>query len=1638
MDRCVEQVAAVNPYRFQSHHICQRICRRLLFLLAVLVLNVVGVESQDLAAFEQGVKPYGAYHGSDIDSISMVNGSLSLRIPLISYPQRGGALKLGFSVIYRNPFYTNTDNCYNNPDPNCVPNKWTYHLTYGAPYPSGGGAPVSIVNDFGPTVLNHMFNGHVAGLEIHEPDGVTHLMSGISIDATGYSYSYNSTLGTYGTGILIDRHGVRYYVPYASSGSGNVPTGIINKIEDANGNILTPNTDQLGRQVSWTDTMGRVIPVPTFTTTTDYTGCTGSLTTDSAFLWTPPGPSGGTSQFKLCNARFPVSYIPPGCGTGCTGVNASELSLQSIVLPNGTAWTFALDSHGSLSKITLPTGGSISYTWNINTPSGCFPPPDIMYDYASAATSRTVDANDGTGGHKWTYALTWPSGKSQTVVTDPNLNDAVHTESFLGSCSAYETELDQYSGSYIAGTLLKKTATTYSSVPYPLETQIAANVAPLTVTTTDVLSGKASKIAMTYDAGVNVSGTNIIYGDVLTRKEYDFDGSLLRNTVNTYMAFTGPNATSYLANNLISLPYTVQVQNGGGTQVSLTQYKYDETARASSSLTSSYQFDTAPPSGNYRGNKTSVLRWLNSGTFTCPSGTSGGSSGNLISKKTYFDDGMLNTTADPCANTTTYAYSLTYWGALPTTITNSLSQKTTNVYDFNTGLLTSSTDPNTLVTSHTYDSLWRPLQTTHPDSSLDTDTVAHQEASTPFTATVTSMINTAQSTAPLTVFDGLGRTSQTQLTTDPQGKVYTDTTYDALGRVATVTNPYRTGTDSTTSSGRTTYGYDALSRKTSETYADNAVLTTAYCGPSTLVTDPTGKWRRSRVDGLGRLVEIDEPNSLTAAVASTGCPGTNDPIWVTTYTYNALGDLMSVVQNGSRNRTFAYDSLSRLLTAANPENGTITYTYNPDGTLLTKKDARSITTCFGDWSSSTSTCTASTGYDALHRVLKTTYSNGDPTLTFAYDGTGCLSLSACQNIGHRTGMTDGAGSESWAYEVDKTNNRSIHREQRTTNSITKTTTYYLDFQGNVTQIFYPTGRTVNYTYNAANRPSTAADSSNGITYVTGWKTPPASTACTSGSACYTPQGSLYAMSVGQTSSFTGLNMLETFNSRLQPNEIKASSTAGTSMDLTYSFNQGTTGPNAGHLGTITNNLDNTRSEGFAYDQLNRLSVAGTVVDTGSNCWGYQYNYDAWGNLLAQAAFTQYYSTCTQGNMAAVLADNSNHISALSYDLSGNTNTDGVESYTWNGESQLKTAGGVTYTYDGDGRRASKVGSKLYWYGSGGEILAETDSAGNLQNEYVYFGGRRVAMVPASGSALYYAEDFLGSSRVIVQSNGTLCYDADFTPFGAERVITNTCPQNYKFEGKERDTETGNDDFGAREYSWRFGRWLSSDWSAVPVPVPYANLTNPQTLNLYSMVADDPESFADLDGHAGFWSPEPTQPKQSDCGDDNCYYSWVKHGSCFDGRCIQATNTAQKKCPADACVTAPMPQGPDPVAVEMNMRLFMMKQAQAAGWAVWRSPYTQNVLMLIVAIATHGEGGEGGEVGGEDVGGEGEAPEPQSEPGTAKDRSPQGTEDQLKDMEREQKDYRRGRRRRPVDSIEKSKQNLKKSVKDNPSVKDWEQ
>jgi len=70
----------------------------------------------------------------------------------------------------------------------------------------------------------------------------------------------------------------------------------------------------------------------------------------------------------------------------------------------------------------------------------------------------------------------------------------------------------------------------------------------------------------------------------------------------------------------------------------------------------------------------------------------------------------------------------------------------------------------------------------------------------------------------------------------------------------------------------------------------------------------------------------------------------------------------------------------------------------------------------------------------------------------------------------------------------------------------------------------------------------------------------------------------------------------------------------------------------------------------------------------------------------------------------------------------------------------------------------------------------------------------------------------------------------------------------RYTGKERDAESGNDYFEARYYASSMGRFLSPDWAAKEEPVPYATFDDPQSLNLYSYVRNNPLTRADKDGH----------------------------------------------------------------------------------------------------------------------------------------------------------------------------------------------
>src|SRR5687767_3217547 len=92
------------------------------------------------------------------------------------------------------------------------------------------------------------------------------------------------------------------------------------------------------------------------------------------------------------------------------------------------------------------------------------------------------------------------------------------------------------------------------------------------------------------------------------------------------------------------------------------------------------------------------------------------------------------------------------------------------------------------------------------------------------------------------------------------------------------------------------------------------------------------------------------------------------------------------------------------------------------------------------------------------------------------------------------------------------------------------------------------------------------------------------------------------------------------------------------------------------------------------------------------------------------------------NLQAAPANGKNRIFPDSYyDAAGNQIRDQLGNliYTYDAESRLSAATGVTYTYDGDGKRVKKSNGTLYWTGMGSDALAETDLSGSTLNEYVF-------------------------------------------------------------------------------------------------------------------------------------------------------------------------------------------------------------------------------------------------------------------------------------------------------------------------------
>jgi RHS repeat-associated protein len=253
----------------------------------------------------------------------------------------------------------------------------------------------------------------------------------------------------------------------------------------------------------------------------------------------------------------------------------------------------------------------------------------------------------------------------------------------------------------------------------------------------------------------------------------------------------------------------------------------------------------------------------------------------------------------------------------------------------------------------------------------------------------------------------------------------------------------------------------------------------------------------------------------------------------------------------------------------------------------------------------------------------------------------------------------------------------------------------------------------------------------------------------------------------------------------------------------------------------------------------------------------------------------------------------NQVSGFQYDAAGNVTYDQLNHYLYDPEGRLcayaypLASGGWSYyqfVYDAEGRRVAK-GSITSWpssciapttangystysqhlLGQGGETVTQLDASGNANYSNVFNGGQLLGSYNFTGSMeLHFAlTDPLGTKRVqaTFTSAGVGAPELNCLslPFGNN--LGNTGVPNcisvgnggvddnkMHFTGKERDSESGNDYFGARYYSSTMGRFMSPDWSAKVTPVPYAKLGDPQTLNLYAYVGYNPLTRRDLDGH----------------------------------------------------------------------------------------------------------------------------------------------------------------------------------------------
>jgi RHS repeat-associated protein len=1258
----------------------------------------------------------------------------------------------------------------------------------------------------------------------------------ILIDGDGTRHGYQCEYNNNGYGMtcktldgsFID-YDITFAAPYDSTpiyATAKLPNGTVitygasatyavypTRITDPNGNYITISyvNDQGPRLAAITDTVGRnvlfyydssncltAITAPDFTT-----GTTRTLVrlqyVDQALTHgytSNPTPKVRAGSFKMLKAiYYPATatgyWLGDGVGASYSGygmlikVNEQRgMTFDNAPMASQGTITAGTMSHEMSYVYNSPTMTEPMYTemrekWagmdtaapGMNATNGAVTQYAVIEETASSRRSTRITRPDGTVQRQWQWVH--PGQYDDGLVYYDRTCAA-------GNACDYDTgnALRASSTAWVSG---------YYTVPRPSATFV----------TTRPFSGVANT------AG-NYLLTNYYYdGYAFNNRPTKIDeygySALMRTTTIDYEL-----NVYYELRHIFGLPKKVQVKEGAIVKQK-TEYVYDGSpyANAPNVVQHDIAFDPQDPAYNNMYDVRGMVTQIKS--YPDPASTVG----MVTESRTYDETGNLCTANTSCCEQMTYVYNLNTQYAYPEIqkrghATDATQQVITYAaYNTNTGLVTSTTDANGLMTrSYYYESngstpgtlrLRREelptgamVEYVYNDTNLTVSTTAYGSITGgnnngTGTGTVSSI-----GSQNLKTLDGIGRVCNEVAYGAAMVQDKVDTKYDGLGRVWKQTRPYRTsGTEQwyenfydsldrllkvcTTIGGQT----ETLTEKFYDDDAPAPSVADANTKGNTIRTkDAWGRERWARFDWANRLYEVVEPDAAGAGTVAAN--GTS-----TRYTYDSLNNLTQTDQCvtggvGEQVRQFKYDGLSRLthqklaeraatLIDTTMEQGKYVgvsggglwsdrFQYDTRSNLICHTDARGVKANFNY------------ANDPLNRLQTVTYDKSVAAIPVDILPANAADLNVSYYYmtgGDRTRLmkvTDNSGMDEFTYDsfgrLNETKrtfpNRAAYPLQ---------TNYLYDTLDRLSQMTYPAQWGVSgmprkleeMTFDAASRVDTLKYDAK--TYASAFT--------------YNAASQTTALTVGHTgagySQWNETYTYEPATGLLSGQKVQLAGAGTPALDLSYQYlKQGTAFGRTGQLTKIVNNKDNTKNKYYEYDALGRIkqltSYTGTATDNpmANYQWTQTYGFDKFGNRTTVAKTGSVPNTDGLPSLAFTDANNkvkTNRITTAgySYDEAGNLTRGQSDGGVWQ-----------KYQYDAAGRLActkddSDVKLAEYSYGASNHRLKQIEYTSGVGTTcyYAWDGNSITGEFNDTGTALAWMKSyvFLGGRLLATHTPG---------------------------------------------------------------------------------------------------------------------------------------------------------------------------------------------------------------------------------------------------------------------------------------------